>query len=137
LPAEIKWLPKTFVEELNNHDCKIPSFTQWNGGIKIKLHGIIVGEFAESGQYDIAVMCNNKVLIHWGGHANCPSEINNLGETLSIPDEGEIQRYLKRYGNKEWPAELNHDPIGMYNLGKSSFYQYCHNGKWLFSDGAD
>ena len=137
LPSKINWLPKAFSKKLESNDCKIPRVVEWEGNIKIKSKGIIVGQFAAPGQYDIAVMCNDKIFIHWGGPEKCPDELSNRGESLGIPDEEEIQRYLKRYNNKEWPSELTHDPLGMYLFGKSSFYQYCSKGKWLFSDGAD
>ncbi len=137
LPSEINWLPEEFSKKLESQGCTIPRIVEWASDIKIKSKGLIVGQFAAPGQYDIAAICNGKIFIHWGGSKSCPTEITNRGESLEVPEEDEIQRYLKRYGDKDWPSELTHDPLGMYIFGKSSFYQYCSNGNWLFSDGAD
>ena len=124
LPSGINWLPVEFSKKLESQGCTIPSIVEWPGDIKIKAKGLIVGQFAAPDQYDIAAICNNKIFIHWGGPKNCPSETDNRGESIEIPSEDEIQRYLKRYNNESWPSELAHDPLGMYIFGKSSFYQY-------------
>ena len=137
LPSKINWLPESFSKSLSEKGCEISNVVEWAGGEKLKARGLVVGQFAASGQYDIAVMCSNKIYFYWGGPVKCSSEIRNLGESIESPGEEEVYRYLSRYKNESWPKELSHDPIGMYNFGKSSFYQYCFNGQWLYSDGAD
>ncbi|MCJ8313910.1 MAG: hypothetical protein HRU38_17495 [Saccharospirillaceae bacterium] len=136
-PSEINWLPESFIKKLKSHDCNILNTVEWVGDIKINVKGIVVGQFATNGQYDIAVSCVDKVFIHWGGSKSCANSIINRGESLEIPDESEVQGYLKRYNNQIFPSQLTHDVLGMYIIGKSSFYQYCYDGNWLFSDGGD
>jgi hypothetical protein len=136
-PESINWLPESFKKELKKNDCHIPSEVKWGEDNTIKLQGITVGQFAKKGQYDIALACGSKVYFYWGGEAKCESEIKNLGESIATAAEDEYQRYLTRYDVKTWPKEIEHDVLVMHYIGKSSFYHYCHNGKWLYSDGAD
>ncbi|WP_155247354.1 hypothetical protein [Teredinibacter turnerae] len=132
-PSSIEWLP----ESLKKIECKIPGNTQLPGDVVLKVQGIVVGQFAQSGQHDIAMMCGDRIYIHWGGPQKCEGELIAIGDSLGIPAEGEVERYLARYKNNAWPSELSHDPLSMYYFGKSSFYKYCHKGNWLSSDGAD
>lgn len=136
-PESINWLPESFKKELKNKECFVPSEVNWGEDIKIKLQGITVGQFAKKGQYDIALACGSHVYFYWGGEEKCDSEIKNLGESIATAAEDEYQRYLTRYDIQTWPKVIEHDVLAMYHIGKSSFYHYCHNGKWLYSDGAD
>lgn len=136
-PSSINWLPPEFSKKLEKEGCEIPYEVKWAGDVTLKANGLIVGQFAAPGQYDIAAICANRILIHWGGPKACASETSNRGESIEVPSEEEIHRYLSRYNNDTWPSELSHSPLGMYIFGKSSFYQYCFNGEWLIADGAD
>lgn len=136
-PESIPWLPESFKKELKNEGCKIPSEVKWGDDITIKLQGITVGQFAKKGQYDVALACGSKVYFYWGGPMKCDSEIKNLGESITTASEDEYQRYLTRYDVQTWPKTIEHDVLAMHYIGKSTFYHYCHNGKWLHSDGAD
>ncbi len=139
-PSDMDWLPSDIEERLKKSECQIPLNIEWGGGIKIPARGILVGQFAAQGQYDIAVICNakntNRIFIHWGGPQKCSNEFINNGESIEVETEETVRPYLQRYGS-DWPSKLTHDAIGMYIFGKSSFYKYCHNGEWLHSDGAD
>ena len=136
-PESIKWLPESFKNELKRKNCTVPTEVEWGEDITIKLQGIAVGQFAKKGQFDIALACGSKVYFYWGGEEQCDSEIDNLGESIATAPEDEYQRYLQRYEVQNWPKEIEHDVLAMYYIGKSSFYHYCHKGKWLYSDGAD
>ena len=139
-PADIGWFPKELKERLKKSECKTPLNIEWAGNIKIPAQGVLVGQLAAQGQYDIAVICRTKtsdrIFIHWGGPVKCSNEFSNNGESIEIENEETVRKYLTRYGSN-WPPKLTHEAIGMYIFGKSSFYRYCHNGEWLHSDGAD
>ena len=132
-PKHVPGLPKKVISILEAEKCLVP---KW----RYEFGGVAKGEFAVSGQKDIAVICtkNNKskILIFWGGPNKCPSEIDSIGQYINTVDKKYILDHYEAYGGNK-PPDITHQAINDYYVEKASIVKYCHNGKWIELTGAD
>ena len=138
--TSINWLPEEFKQKLTSEKCSIPKNIVWSHDIKIPADAIIIGQFAQQGQYDIAIICHSnntdRLFIHWGGDKSCPNGVRSNGESISSAHTENINNRIHQYGVKKTPT-ITHNGIEDLIIGKSSFINYCHDGKWLNLDAAD
>ncbi|WP_126452930.1 hypothetical protein [Sulfuriflexus mobilis] len=136
MPNQIPWLSTSLITELKEEGCKIPRnidsyFTT----------GVVVGQFVARGQIDIAILCvtdSKKVIkIIWGGNKSCPSELDSIGQSITVVDGDYIWERYDAYGGNKPPGDIIHEAINDHYLGKASTVYYCHNGKWIELTGAD
>lgn len=146
LPASVR----TFVAAKG---CTIPQAYAWK-----EPHNVIKGEFAKKGQTDWALLCskkdgNSSLVIHWGGHVTCPSELESRPDITYLQDIGEgkigysrniqlsagklIFASFKTRGESAPSIAFDHDGLNDAFIEKASTIHYCHGGKWFQFQGAD
>ena len=140
-PDSLKWLSKDIQKALLEKQCVIPKVIHWEySSTKIPVTGVLVGQFAAQGQYDIAVICSNEknhfIRFFWGGSIMCKNELPSFGESIQITNEENMLEHALAYGGEK-PKEIIHDPIEDIFLGKGSLVYYCSNGEWKKYAGAD
>lgn len=150
LPPNAYKIPTELLTELQQQGCTIPQADLQGGP-----NNVIKGQFAKKGQTDWAALCSKEgfssILIHWGGAANCPSEIGRAEDSgyLQGIGDGEVgfSRQIRvvnqkailsygRYNGDKLPA-ITHQGIEDAFLDKASGILYCHEGQWLGIAGAD
>jgi len=134
-PGKLEWLAPPMVKRLQDMHCKIPIRVD-----DIPATPMATGEFAASGQLDVAVICvrqgGSKIVLGWGGPIQCSDTVEGYGQSISPVDEYFIVSRYEYYGGRKPPA-ITHQGINDAILEKASTVRYCENGTWLELTGSD
>ncbi|MDH5632104.1 MAG: hypothetical protein OEZ10_03835 [Gammaproteobacteria bacterium] len=132
-PKNVPGLTSDIAAKLEEKNCLVP---KW----RFEFGGVTKGEFAISGQTDIAVICTkngmSEIIIFWGGPAKCPSNIKSTGQFISTVGKKYILDHYGYYGGNK-PPKITHQAINDHYVEKSSVVKYCNNGNWVNLVGAD
>jgi hypothetical protein len=149
-PSAFPNLPPSVRRQVEAHGCEIPQ-EAFDGGNKV--NNVIVGEFAQQGQKDWAILCskggNSSILVFWGKPTSCSSEMRAEEDAKYLQGDGTgrfvYSRGIRAVSETQLRSNANHPPAGLMKhqgiedafAGKASTIVYCVDGKWKAIAGAD
>jgi hypothetical protein len=149
-PSAFPNLPLTVRKLVEAHGCEIPQEAFDDG---YKVNNVIVGEFAQKGQKDWAILCskggNSSILVFWGNPTPCPSELRAEEDSKYLQGDGTGRfvysrgiravngAQLRDYADPPPARLMKHQGIEDAFTGKASTVVYCVDGKWKEIAAAD
>ncbi len=151
-PSAFSRLPKSIVSYLETRGCTVPQISG-----ETTPHNVIRGEFAQSGQFDWAVLCSRQrvsaIWVFWNGstkavarfaeandkhYLQTTSEGGGIGFSRAIDVAAKDYIFKQQRGDngKKLPP-IKHQGISDAFIEKASTVRYFYRGRWLQLQGAD
>jgi hypothetical protein len=142
-PSAFADLPAGFRSELEALGCMIPQ------AVGTRPNNVVRGSFGAKGQLDWAALCSrnrsSSIVVHWGGPAHCPRELDQKGDVQLVSGEIGATEYARRLDVAQYYYPLldeadnvvtdsipfEHDAIAEILWAEDSSWWACKDGGWI------